>query len=316
MEAPKAINKLIAVDKVDFILGPQCSSAVLAILPIIDEEEIPMIIYGATNPTITQQIGVGGYKWTFRINPMDAAMGPPFAEYAVEELGVKSISILSLNNDWGRGNVEVWQDVLSKEIGFEVLSVDYYQYGDTEFTPTLTRIKNLDPDAFFLIADYGEGYNVMKQFRELEMDQIILGRGDASLRHFIDIAGPEIAEGIYGVNFYTINIDTPEHKAFIQKCLDRTGYVPDSNVAWGYIATYVLVEGIKIAGTTDRVAVRDALEKVTLDTFLGHIEFDHHHQSWSPVWITILTGGEEVLIAEVPIVDFADIFYRSIGYIE
>jgi len=310
-EAPKAIQKLISVDKVDFILGPQCSSAVLAILPIVNEEKVPMIVFAATSPKITEQIGAGGYEWIFRINPMDAAMGPPFADFAVKQLGVKSISILALNNDWGRGNVEVWQE-LSKELGFEIKSVDYFQYGDTEFTPILTKIKNLNADAIFLIADYQEGYNVMKQYHELGMHQIILGRGAVAMKHFIEIAGEDLADGIYGINFYSIKIDTPEHKEFIKKFKERSGYLPEIGGAWGYTAVYVLKEAIEKAGTTDREAVRKALETISLDNFLGHIEFDDHHQSWSDVWITQLKGGDEVLIAKMPTLPYREIFYKSL----
>lgn len=311
MEGPKAIHKLINVDKVDFIMGPQCSSVVLSILSIVDEEEIPMVVYASTSPKVTEQIGAGGYIWTFRINPMDAAMGPPFADYAVNELGVKTLSILALNNDWGRGNVEVWQD-LSKELGFEIKSIDYFQYGDTEFMPVLTSIKNLDADGIFLIADYQEGYNVMKQYHELGMDQIVLGRGAVAMKHFIEIAGEELAEGIYGINFYSVKIDTPDHIVFLEKFKERSGYLPDIGGAWGYTAMYVLKTAIERAGTTDKEAVRSALRDVTLDNFLGHIEFDDHHQSWSPVWITRLKDGDEILIAEVPTLPYRKVFYESL----
>jgi branched-chain amino acid transport system substrate-binding protein len=310
-EAPKAIQKLITVDQVDFILGPQCSSAVLAILPIVNEEQIPMLVYAATSPKITEQIGDGGFEWIFRINPMDAAMGPPFADYAMTELGVESISILALNNDWGRGNVDVWQG-LSEELGFEIKSVDYFQYGDTEFTPILTKIKDVDADGIFLIADYQEGYNVMKQYHELGMDQLVLGRGGVATKHFFEIAGEELADGIYGINFYTIKLDTPEHDAFVERFKERSGYLPDIGGAWGYTAVYVLKAAIEKAGTTDQAAVRDALEDVTLDNFLGHIEFDDHNQSWSPVWIQQLKDGDEILIAEVPTLPYKEIFYASL----
>lgn len=310
-EAPKAIQKLITIDKVDFILGPQCSSAVLAILPIVNEEQIPMIIYAATSPTITEQIGAGGFEWIFRVNPMDAAMGPPFADYAMKDLGVESISILALNNDWGRGNVVVWEG-LSEELGFEIKSVDYFQYGDTEFTPILTKIRDLNADAIFLIADYQEGYNVMKQYHELGMTQLVLGRGGVATKHFFEIAGEELANGIYGINFYTIKLDSPEHDAFVERFKERSGYLPDIGGAWGYTALYVLTTAIEKAGTTDKFAVRDALTTVTLDNFLGHIEFDDHNQSWSPVWIQQLKDGDEILIAEVPTLPYKEIFYASL----
>lgn len=310
-EGPKAIRKLIEVDKVDAILAPACSSVVLAVMPIIKEEEIPMLVMNATNPNITKYSGVGGNPWVFRENPMDFAMGPSFVNVWKEELGMKSVSMLALNNDFGRGNVEVYSDLCEK-LGIEVKSIDYFQYGDTEFTPVLTRIKNLDPDGLFIPADVQEGYNIMKQFYELEMRQVVLGRGEIASKHFIDVAGEEIAEGMYGINFYNISIDTPEHNDFKLKFEVRWGHDVDLTAAWGYVGAHVMAAAIEKAGSTDKEAIRDALETLVYDSVLGRIEFDDHHQSWGYAYISVLTGGEEILIYTVSTLPFRDLYYESI----
>lgn len=299
--AVDAIRQVITLGDVDAILGPQCSSAVLATMPVIDDEQVPMIVFAATSPKITEQAGAGGYKWTFRINPHDGLMGPAMAKVVVEELGIKTISMICLNNDWGRGNVMVWEE-LAPTIGFEVVSVDYFDYGETNFLPILTRIKEANPDAIFSAADYEEGHDIMKQFHELGMTQTVIGRGGLGTKKFAELYGADLAEGIYGINFYTIKIDTPEHQEFVRNFIATYDMEPEIVAAWSYTATYVMADAIERAGSTDKAAIRDALTKTDYTNFLGHITFDDHNQAYTMVWIYQILAGEEVLMYEVPVV--------------
>lgn len=295
-----AIRSAIAVGDVDAILGPQCSSVVLATMPVVDDEKVPMIVFAATSPKISEQAGVGGYTWTFRINPHDGLMGPAMGKVVVDELKIETISMIVLNNDWGRGNVDVWQE-LAPTLGFDIVSVDYFDYGETNFLPILTQIKELNPDAIFQAADYEEGHDIMKQLHELGMTQIVIGRGGVGTKKFADLYGAEIAEGIYGINFYTIKIPTPEHQKFVRDFIARYDMKPEIVAAWAYTATYTMADAIERAGSTDKAAIRDALTKTDFTNFLGNFVFDDHNQAYTMVWIYRIVDGDEELMYEVPV---------------
>ncbi|MEQ8827415.1 MAG: ABC transporter substrate-binding protein, partial [Parvibaculum sp.] len=72
-EAANAANKLVS-EGVVAILGAHCSSATLASMPIIEKAGIPILTGVSSSPKITELSGVGGNKWTFRLNPSDSAM--------------------------------------------------------------------------------------------------------------------------------------------------------------------------------------------------------------------------------------------------
>ena len=294
-----AINKLISVDQVDFILGPQCSSAVLAVMPIVQSAQIPMLICASTSPKVTEQSGVGGNIWTFRINPHDGLMGPALASFLVKDFNVRSMSMLVLNNDWGRGNVMVWQN-LAQQLNIQIKSVDYFDYGETNFLPILTNVKNLNPDCLFLAADYEEGYHIMKAYRELGMTQLVVGRGGVGTKTMADKFGKELVEGVIGINFYSVKINTTEHNEFVRRFLNRWNELPDIVAAWAYVEAYVLFDAIKRAGTIDKAAVRNALKNTDMETFLGRIKFDDHNQAYCPVYVYRIHNGDEELIAIVP----------------
>lgn len=293
-----AMNRLIAVDQVDVILGPGFSSVVLATMSIVQKEKVPTIIFCATNAKISELSGVGGNEWTFRVNPHDALMGPAFAKVLIPEHNISSISLIALNNDFGRGNVAVWQN-LTLQYNVNLLSVDYFDYGETNFLPLLTNIKALNPDCLFIFGDYEEGYQIMKVYYELGMTQLVAGRGGVSTVKFAEKFGNQIAEGITGINFYSVDIANSLHKEFLVNFAARWGEMPDIEAAWCYVSTYVLAEAITKAGKTDKTAVRNALKSISMDTMLGHIEFDDHNQAYCPIYIYSIHAGKEQLIATV-----------------
>ena len=53
------------------LLGDLCSGATLALMPVIEKAEKPMIVSICTLPEITQKAGAGGNKWVFRSVPND-----------------------------------------------------------------------------------------------------------------------------------------------------------------------------------------------------------------------------------------------------
>ena len=73
-------NKLIE-QGVPAVLGAQCSSAVLAAMPVFQKASIPLVSSIATNPKISEQSGVGGNPWIFRLNPSDRELSVANTKY-------------------------------------------------------------------------------------------------------------------------------------------------------------------------------------------------------------------------------------------
>jgi branched-chain amino acid transport system substrate-binding protein len=61
-----AVKKLINKHKVDIIVGPSTSGASLAIMPIVEKAEIPMLSCGSS-----AKIVVPVKKWVFKTPPLD-----------------------------------------------------------------------------------------------------------------------------------------------------------------------------------------------------------------------------------------------------
>jgi branched-chain amino acid transport system substrate-binding protein len=88
-EAALAVAKLITRDNVCALLGEIASSRSLAAAPIAQENKIPMVSPGSTNPEVTRK---GDY--IFRVCYIDPFQGEVIAKFAYESLGLRRVAVI------------------------------------------------------------------------------------------------------------------------------------------------------------------------------------------------------------------------------
>src|SRR3989440_3006978 len=130
-EAVSAVRKLTDVDKVDVIVGQTHSGACLGAMPVVKEIGVPMVIESCSHPQIRQLSGKGGNEWTFRVALDDEIMAHTFARYMAKQ-GVKSSSILAMNNDFGRGAVNAYEAAF-KKVNIKVASTEFFDSGQPDY---------------------------------------------------------------------------------------------------------------------------------------------------------------------------------------
>ena len=73
-EAVKSVTEMLSSKKYAAIFDGLCSSVALAIMPLVERAGVPFIVANASATSIAEKSGVGGNKWTFKVNPSDASM--------------------------------------------------------------------------------------------------------------------------------------------------------------------------------------------------------------------------------------------------
>lgn len=298
-ESVSATRKIITRDRVVATIGHVCSSATLAGMPINKQEKVPHVVETSTNPRITARAGKGGNKWLFRPNLPDDINARVFAKMIVEIGGPKS-SYLMVNDDWGRGVASSFKKVMQSH-GGKVLSIDYYDEGETNFMSVLTKVKGLKPSNIFVAARTGSGAVIMKQYTELGMKMPVFNQGDMVNEQFVKLVGKDVAEGLIGSESWYPGIDRPMNKKFERDYIARWGYDPIEPSAYGYVGVQLIAEAIKISGKATSVAIQRGLEKVDMDTIAGHVKFDEHNQAWTWVVIAKITDGKVKVVKEVQV---------------
>jgi branched-chain amino acid transport system substrate-binding protein len=291
-EAVSATRKVITRDRVVAMVGQLCSSATLAAMPIYEQEKIPLVVEASTNPLITVRAGVGGNKWVFRPNLPDDINAIVFAKMIVD-LGGKSVGFLLTNDDWGRGVGASFKEVVERE-GGKVVSLDYYDEGETNFLSVLTKIKGLSPNALLIAARTASGALIMKQHAELGMRVPVFNQGDMVNEQFVKLVGKEIAKGIIGSESWYPGVDDPINKKFEADYIARWGYDPIEPSAYGYVGVQLIAEGIRITKSAAPEDIRDGLTKVNMKTIAGQVKFDEHNQAWTWVVVARITDDGKI----------------------
>ena len=94
-EGVSAIRRLIYDDKVVAIGGTNYSGIQLAIAPIAEKGQVPVIATAATNPTVTVDPNTGKVRpYMFRISYTDPYQGRVIADYLIKKCGAKKLAII------------------------------------------------------------------------------------------------------------------------------------------------------------------------------------------------------------------------------
>jgi branched-chain amino acid transport system substrate-binding protein len=300
-EAVSAVRKLADVDKVDVIIGQTHSGACLGAMPIVKELQIPQVTEACSNPKIREMSGVGGNEWQFRVNIDDAIMANTFSKYIGQQ--VKSASIIAQNDDFGRGAAAAY-DGAFKKFGVKLVSTEFFDRGQADYRPLLTKIKRANPDAVLLVMLASDASVFLRQYRELGLKQRIFARGSVATVEFLDLAkdNPSIGDGVIEATFWTASLDPEWEKRWLERW--KTPVRVHGSLA-AITFKYAVVPAVELAikkyGKADRKTIRDALEQIDVkDTPLGPIKFDDHHQAWINMVLVEMKGGQLRLLEKIP----------------
>lgn len=298
-EGVAAANKLLFDDEVSAVIGATCSSVCLPIMPLHQEAGVPLVIGVCTSPRITEQSGVGGNEWIFRLDPPDNVFGAVGGKVLVEELGYQRIAALIRDDEFGRGLFAEFEKSLIAS-GGEIISVDYFKPQEPDFLPVLTAIQARNPDTILMATLPDDTLRIMQQYKELGLNIPVSGRGEYFSEALFNTVGIETMEGASSLDPWYVVDPSEESQAFVQKFKQEYGYEPVWQVLSPYVSMHVIADAIERAGTDDPAAIRDALETTSLPSILGQVEFDDHNQMRGYVYMAQLIDGVLTVIGRFP----------------
>jgi len=301
-EAVSAVRKLVDVDKVDVIVGQTHSGACLGALPVVKELAVPMVIEACSNPKIRELIGKNGNEWAFRVNPDDQMLAAQFAAYMSQS--TKSVSIFAQNDDFGRGAAAAY-DAAFKKHGIKLVSTEFFDRGQADYRPILTRVKRGAPEAVLLVMLASDGSVFMRQFRELGLTQKLYARGSMATAEFLYQVrdNPSIGEGLVEATYWTPALDPEWDKKWLERFkVPVRIHGSLAAIAFRYAVAPAVEQAVKKTGRADRRAIRDALEEIDVpSTPVGRIKFDDTHQAFINMLIVEIRGGQLKVLEKIPI---------------
>jgi branched-chain amino acid transport system substrate-binding protein len=300
-EATRVAQKLIDKDKVDAIIGATISTDTLAIVPIVQQNKIPLISSSATNPKVTVNPDTGKVNdWVFRACFIDPFQGTVMANFSSNTLHAKTAVVLVDNSsDYSKGLAKFFQDSFQKN-GGKILSVESYQANDPDFKAILTKVKNENPDVVYVPGYYNDVGKIVKQGREAGITVPFEGGDGWDSPELVKIAGAENLNNTFISNHYAADDTDPVVQKFVKDFQSKYGNAPDAMAVLGYDALNLLANAFKQAGSTDHTKVRDALAATKdFQAVTGKISFNENHDPVKSAVILEYKDGKQVFKTKV-----------------
>jgi len=293
-EAANAITKLITQDKVKVVLGPVASSNVMATTQIAQDNKIPLITATATNPKVT--VDNGQVKpYIFRACFIDPFQGTVMANFASKSIKAKTAAIyIDNSSDYSKGLAQFFEESFTKN-GGTIVAKEAFLQKDQDFKATLTKIKATNPDVIFIPAYYEEVGKIVKQARELGINQPLLGTDGWDDPKLVEIAGAAALNNGFFSNHYSPQDTDPNVVKFVEAYKKEYGQEPSALAALGYDSALMLIDAIKRAGSDDPAKIREALEQTkSLQVSTGIITLDASHNPVKSAVVIEMKDGKQV----------------------
>jgi branched-chain amino acid transport system substrate-binding protein len=280
------------------ILGPIYSGSVKVNMALTQQAEIPQIV-GAEAAEITQ----AGNPYVFRTAFGQQFSMPKIANYIRDGIKAKSIAVVWVNNDFGKGGHDaILREMKARGIGIAAdLSTEQ---GQVDFAADVVRIKSANPDAVFVYSNEEEDARFLKEARKQGIKQPLIGETTLLSQKVIDLAG-EAVNGVQGHVGLSADAPVPAIQEFAKKFQKAFNYVPDHNGIKGYTAVQLVKFVTEKIGRFDSKLFASAVHGLTVTPaeaagLLMEVSWDQNGDIDRESFLAEVINGKQKIIAVLP----------------
>lgn len=303
-----AAERLIVQNEVDVLFGPYTSGSTIAVQPICQKYQVPMISGSAESPNVWK----AKPEFNFGIIPsVDTTSGLSVGVLAkLSNPAAKTIAVIGVNEPFSKETGEGFRDGVAAA-GLELAAYELVP-PEGDLTPVISKIASLNPDIVAVGGHEEVLINVVKTSKSLNF------RPKALIMHY-GITNPAFAQalgadadGTTGVVVWLPTVSYKDDvfgtaKEFAEMAEKKLGAEPDYTAAGCAASGLVLGDALKRLGKKpaltpeDRVALKDAIAETDMETFYGPIRFEkegnHYHDNIQPVPVLVqIQGGKTVAV--------------------
>lgn len=284
-EAVSGTRRLIQSDEVDALLSGSTSGNFLATRQFIDQAQIPVLTIATATAVVEDNAG-----WTFRVSQPLPDRIDDNVQFIVDQLGAQSVGFLQVNDESQRAFADGVKGQLG-EAGIEVASEQYFQYGDSDFSPYLQELRSSTPDVTFLGCEVTQCAAIIDQANAAGVMTNFVLPTAASSQGFLDSFG-DVSEGAYVQTIYAPG--AVEETAEFEQLAEESDFAASYYGVVGFTEATVLVEAVREAGSTEPQAIQEALAGGSYESPLGEISFADNGQGEVPGYVAQIADSQYV----------------------
>jgi branched-chain amino acid transport system substrate-binding protein len=299
--APQTAKALAqkAVDQGAYVvMGPVFSGSIIVSMAETKRAEIPNFT-GGEAANITQQ----GNPYIFRTSFTQSTAMPKLARYIKDAVKAKSVAVVWVNNDFGKGGRDAMTKALEAQ-GIKIAADVSTDPGQVDFSAAVLKVKQSNADAVFVYTNEEESARALREFKKQGYAKPIIGETTLTGQKVIELAG-DAANGAIAHVGLTVDAPQPGIKAFDAKFQKEFKYKSDHNGMKGYTGMYVvkaITERIKkFDGKEFAKALHGATIKVKDNPgVLLDVRFDNNGDLDRESFLVKVVNSKQVVTATLP----------------
>jgi branched-chain amino acid transport system substrate-binding protein len=239
------------------VMGPIFSGNVKVTMQMLQQAEIPQIIGGEA-----AELTSLGDPYLFRTSFGQQVGMPKIANFIRDELKAKTVALIWVNNDFGKGG----RDQLIKELtarNIKLAADVSSEGGQVDFAADVVKLKAANADVVFVYSNEEECARIMREAKKQGLKGPFVGDTTLLSQKTIELAGGA-ADGAMGHVGLSADAPIKEVEEFKAKFQKRFNYIPDHNGLKGYSGIYAVKYVTEKIGKFDRKALAQTMHGLTI----------------------------------------------------
>ena len=269
--ATRLYERLISEDKVDILIGPYSSTLTVPLVAVATRNNIPLVATSAGAPPIFNQ----GSDWVFVGIDLITNWPKTYFDMVKAKGQAKTIGFVATDEPFGQG-ILAGGKTFAPQAGLTIVSENIVPVGTKDFTATIVKLKETNPDIVFVAALAPDAATFVKQAkeqglkpREFHVPQLVKG--------FIEYVGIDSANYITGEWYWTEDIPLGGvwGKEMFANAMAKAG-IKNVDYPWAAVHYYgleIIGAAVERTGTLDKAKLRDGLKNLSISTISGEVHF-------------------------------------------
>lgn len=274
------LREMLTYQDLVAVFGGKYSPVIIELTPLAQQLGIPLLATWSSADSITEP--VSGKNYVFRLSLTDRWAISTMADYLQTRYKVRHIGVLVPNTAWGRSSVDALHAHKSRNNNYDI-TVQWYSWGEKTLLPQYQALLSEGAEGLLMVANELEGAVMVKEIAGLPVSQRlpIAAHWGITGGEFVKLTGPALKEvDLSVVQTFTFNDkESPRRRKVMEGAKLLFGLQNASEIqsqvgfAHAYDLMHILAMAIQRAGSTDRAAIRKALEE--LPSYNGLV---HHYR--------------------------------------
>ncbi len=260
--------KMATEDKVDAFVGGYGSTADFALLSSVRRYK-PLFIHTGSS-SVRLETTFGKEDWYYHIYIWDYHRQKAASRFLASiQPKVTTVALAYEDGLYGADAAKYAEQYFTEQ-GLKLVMKEPFKSGSPDFSPILTRVKSLNPDAFFSVGYSGDNLQLVRQMKNLGITPkltMVVSAGDRRSDY------GDLSEGVTMIAEWSSMETTPGVAEFVKKASAATGQSIVAPFLQGYTGMTTLAKAIESAGGMDVEKVKKALSSMQFDTPYGKIGY-------------------------------------------